>query len=150
MYEEQLRKWKAERGLSMKQLSAKSGVPESTCTRILNGSTESPTFFNMRDIVVKGLDHSLDELVGATPPQVPVSQELLDKYKSDLEYERRRIKMLTIILTVILCAIFLLLAIDITNRDIGYFRGDTIQDISSMIHLAILKLQNILQSSYFA
>ena len=127
MYEQTLQKWKDESGLTLKQISAKSGIPESTCTRIIKGETESPTFYNMRDLVIKGLDHSLDELVDMTPPKLDPSCELLDKYKSDVEHERQRVKMLTIVLTVVLCTLLLLCAFDLINKDIGYFRGDTMQ-----------------------
>lgn len=58
---------KQAKNLTNREIAEKTGVPESTVTRILAGQTENPSFSNIADIAA-ALGVSLDELTGAAAP----------------------------------------------------------------------------------
>ena len=61
MKAEILKKLKDESKLTTKQISEKSGIPESTISRILSGQTDNPSFDSIYAIV-KAMGGSLDSV----------------------------------------------------------------------------------------
>lgn len=61
MKAETLKKLKDESKLTTKQISEKSGIPESTISRILSGQTDNPSFDSIYAIV-KAMGGSLDSV----------------------------------------------------------------------------------------
>lgn len=67
MWLENLRELRKEKGSPpYKQIAEKSSVPERTVTRIFSGETENPGVEHLRDIVVKALGGSLDDIFADT------------------------------------------------------------------------------------
>ena len=146
MYSERLKSMKQRKNISASEIANKSGIPESTVSRILNGQTENPTFVSIVAIV-KAMDGSLDELVGIEHPvsekqcctineeytaslkdKIADSKEQISDLKKENAHRRKVITMLIIILfaIVIVVAIFagLFLWLDLSRGDLGFFFKD--------------------------
>lgn len=63
MLTDELRKLKDEKNMTSQEISAASGVPASTVSRILSGQTDNPSFQNICDMVI-AMGGSIDQLVG--------------------------------------------------------------------------------------
>lgn len=66
-YIERIKQIKKERGLSNQELSTMTGIPVSTVTKFLNGSTGEPPFSTYVKFA-QALGFSLDEIAGITRP----------------------------------------------------------------------------------
>lgn len=65
MWLENLKELKKSKGMTSKQISDATGIPESTIKRIFAGDTDNPYVFTIRDIV-KVLGGSLDQVLADT------------------------------------------------------------------------------------
>lgn len=70
-----LHELKEEKGVSIRELSDKTGIPECTLNRIINGQTDNPGFQNVADIVI-ALGGSLDNIVGIAHPSPKMPEEV--------------------------------------------------------------------------
>ena len=143
-----LKEMKKESKLTSQQLSALSGVPASTITRIMSGDTVNPQFQTIVDLV-KAMGGSLDEFCNIPPKIIPAEQveaptsELITLYRemldekgriiqekdltikeqsNALKEKRKEIKILLLILGITLVSIILVLLFDLFNGNFGYFR----------------------------
>ena len=66
---ERLTAMRVEKGLTLQDVEARSGIPFQTVRRIFDGSTRDPGISTMHAIVVKGLGYKLDDLYGEWPPE---------------------------------------------------------------------------------
>lgn len=115
--QEYLKRLKDQSKMSAKEIANKSGIPEATISRILSGQTEDPYFSNISAIVI-AMGGSLDELCGITKTSDP----MIDFYEKTLNFERKRIKTLSVILLVIVAVIVAILIYDAFHGNIGYIR----------------------------
>ena len=132
---ERLRALKDKSGMSTKQIADKSGIPESTITRILSGKTPNPTVISVMDII-RAMDGNASDVFDDnaqvnTQPAVPqnVVTDMEKKNAKEIElYERmlsakdKTIKLLTFVLLGLASVIIFLLLFDLFNGGIGYFR----------------------------
>lgn len=119
------------------KLAELTGIPQGTLSRILNGSTDCPTFANVTAIV-KALHGSLDVMTGivSDPDKKPMQaseRELYEKLLADKERQLRSINGMleqkqqwlrkmwrALILTIIIIGIILI--VDICIGSIGFIR----------------------------
>lgn len=138
-YLEKLKMIKEEKGLTYAEIAKLSNIPLATITRIFNGTTPNPTFESFSHIAI-ALGASLDEIAGLKQPEeTPISSPIettLNSYADLLKEKDDRIKELKEdrdnerkekhrILGVLVCFVgfvLILLAVDITNGYLGYFR----------------------------
>lgn len=148
MYSEQLKAMKQRKNISASEIAQKSGIPESTVSRILNGQTENPTFVTIVAIV-KAMGGSLDELVGIEHPApeakcCTINEELTSALRekiadakeqvTELKQENAHRRKVITLLIIILFAFVLLVAVvaglflwyDLTHGDIGFFFRDVL------------------------
>lgn len=137
-YIEKLKALKEERELTIADISSLSGVPQTTVTRIFNGTTPSPQFETVIQIaMVFGV--SLDELMGLKQPEAPVPSPVAETFNSyaellhekdrriaelqkEKEREHREKGRLALGLMIIAGFVILLLTVDVLNGHFGYFR----------------------------
>ena len=92
-----LKEMKKESKLTSQQLSALSGVPASTITRIMSGDTVNPQFQTIVDLV-RAMGGSLDEFCDIPPKIIPAEQveaptsELITLYREMLDEKQRSYK----------------------------------------------------------
>lgn len=143
-----LKEMKKESKLTSQQLSALSGVPASTITRIMSGDTVNPQFQTIVDLV-RAMGGSLDEFCDIPPKIIPAEQveaptsELITLYREmldekakiiqekdltireqteSLKEKRKEIKKLLMLLGITLVSIIAVLVFDLFNGNFGYFR----------------------------
>lgn len=134
MVVEKLKKLKEKSRLTNQQLADLSGVPVSTIARILAGDTPNPQFQTIADLVI-AMGGSLDEFCGIEPrtvaaQEVPAPthelialyQEMLQDKKELIKERNKVVKALAFALSIFVGVVLLLLVIDITNGNFGYFR----------------------------
>lgn len=139
---ERLRLLKDKSGMTTKEIAEKSGVPESTITRILSGKTPNPTVISVMDIIKamggKASDVFDDNAQVNTAPAVPTkvltemeqkNLEIVDLYKGiikskdeTIQSKDKTIKTLTGILLLLVCVFIFILLFDLFNGGIGYFQ----------------------------
>jgi transcriptional regulator with XRE-family HTH domain len=139
---ERLRLLKDKSGMTTKEIAEKSGVPESTITRILSGKTPNPTVISVMDIIKamggKASDVFDDNAQVNTIPAVPTkvlsemeqkNLEIVDLYKGiinskdeTIQSKDKTIKTLTGILLMLVCVFIFILLFDLFNGGIGYFQ----------------------------
>lgn len=138
-YVEQLKMIKEEKNLSNTEIANLSNIPLATITRVFNGQTPNPTFETISRIAI-GMGVSLDELCGLKQPDAPpipspientlnsYSELLQEKdirikeLKEEKERERKDRYRVTSVLICVVCFLLILLAFDLINGQIGYFR----------------------------
>lgn len=136
---EKLKMIKAEKGLTNAEIANVCNLPLATITRVFNNQTLNPTFETISAIAI-GMGVSLDELVGLKQPDAPpISSPIentLNSYVDLLKEKDDRIKelkedkavirnekyKLVGMLAGVLAMILIILFIDVTNGDFGYFR----------------------------
>ena len=138
---ERLRALKDKSGMTTKQIADKSGIPESTITRIFSGKTPNPTVISVMDIIRamegKASDVFDDNAQVNTEPKVPQviltdmekkNLEIAELYKGiinskneTIESQKKTIKTLSLALLLIVCVIIFILLFDMFNGGIGYF-----------------------------
>lgn len=74
-----LRDLKEKSKMSIRELSDKTGIPECTLNRIINGQTDNPGFQNVADIVI-ALGGSLDDIAGIPHPPAKMPDEVNKLY----------------------------------------------------------------------
>lgn len=119
-----LKEMKESAHMTTKELSIKSGIPESTISRILSGQTESPYFSNICDMVV-AMGGSVDDLIdnhNKREIENTLSNALIDLYERELNHERKLNKTLLLILVSVLAVVLTFLLVDILNGNMGYIR----------------------------
>ena len=133
---ERLRVLKDKSGMSAKEIADKSGIPESTVTRILSGKTPNPTIISVMDIIKamggKASDVFDDNAQVNTLPKVPQTvvtdmekknSEVIELYERIIKSKDRTIRLLTYVLLGLASVIIFLLLFDLFNGGIGYFRS---------------------------
>lgn len=70
-----LRELKDAKGITNRELSDLTGIPESTIARIMAGQTENPSYSNIADIVT-ALGGSLDDIAGIPHPVPKMPEEV--------------------------------------------------------------------------
>ena len=138
-YVEQLKMIKEAKNLTNMEIANLSNIPLATITRVFNGQTPNPTFETISRIAI-GMGVSLDELCGLKQPDAPpipspientlnsYSELLQEKdirikeLKEEKERERKDRYRITSVLICVVCFLLLLLAFDLINGQVGYFR----------------------------
>ena len=133
---ERLRVLKDKSGMSAKEIADKSGIPESTVTRILSGKTPNPTIISVMDIIKamggKASDVFDDNAQVNTLPKVPQTvvtdmekknTEVIELYERIIKSKDRTIRLLTYVLLGLSSVIIFLLLFDLFNGGIGYFNN---------------------------
>lgn len=118
---------KKAKNVTVKELSKLTNIPESTITNILNGRTENPSFEIVSKLVI-ALGGSLDALAGAERKEkegenvAAFFATVTQIYENQIKNERKDKHYLFRLLIVILVIIFIILAIDVINGNIGWIR----------------------------
>lgn len=138
-YVEKLKAIRDEKKITNVEIAKISNIPLATVTRVFNGQTPNPTFETISRIAV-ALGISLDEIIGLKepdePPVVPRIETALNSYsellqekderirelKEEKERERKDRYRVTSVLICVVCFLLVLLAFDLINGQIGYFR----------------------------
>lgn len=110
MLTEELKRLKAESGMTAQELSDKSGVPISTVNKILQGQTDSPSFRAVCDMV-KAMGGSVDELVGIKErggSQADLLEMILAPYRRAIEAKNKWILRLFIFDCVMVTAVLVM------------------------------------------
>ncbi len=128
---ERLRVLKDKSGMSAKEIADKSGIPESTVTRILSGKTPNPTIISVMDIIKamggKASDVFDDNAQVNTLPKVPQAvvndiekknTEVIELYERIIKSKDKTIKLLTWVLLALASVIIFLLLFDLFNGGI--------------------------------
>ncbi len=138
-YLEKLKLLKEEKDLTNVEIARLSDLPLATITRVFNGSTPNPTFETFSRIAI-ALGASLDEIAGLKQPDAPPIaspiENTLNSYvellkekddrirelREEKETERKDKYRITCVLVCFVAFIMVLLAFDLLNGDLGYFR----------------------------
>ena len=140
---ERLRILKDKSGMTTKEISDKSGVPESTITRIFSGKTPNPTIISVMDIIKamggRASDVFDDNAQVNTQLKVPTkvltemeekNLEIVNLYKGiidskdeTIQSKDKMIKTLVSVLLILIGVIVFELLFDLFNGGIGYFHG---------------------------
>ena len=136
---EKLKVIRDEKKITNVEIAKISNIPLATITRVFNGQTPNPTFETISGIAL-ALGISLDELIGLKepdePPVAPRIETTLNSYsellqekderirelKAEKERERKDRYKITSVLICVVCFLLILLAFDLINGQIGYFR----------------------------
>ncbi|MGN0969361.1 MAG: helix-turn-helix domain-containing protein [Evtepia sp.] len=123
----QLKLLKDKRKLTNQQLSDLSGVPVGTINRILSGQTDNPSFQTVCDMVM-AMEGSLDELVGIkedSPEEQrkAVNPEIIKLYENMIDYKEKWIQRLFVCCCVLTLVLIGIVAFDLMNPAIGFFRS---------------------------
>lgn len=121
-----LTKLKEKSGLTIQQISDKSGVAVSTISRILSGETDNPSYRHVADIVI-AMGGSLDELEGIEPHYDTHTHEkhhanIVTLYERMVERQRRYIKFLFFTLLGLVGIFVLIVLFDVLNGNVGFVR----------------------------
>ena len=138
-YVEKLKVIRDEKKITNVDISKISNIPLATVTRVFNGQTPNPTFETISRIAL-ALGMSLDELIGLKEPNespiTPPIETALNSYSELLQEKDERIKELkeekererkdrhrmTCVLICVVGLLMALLAFDLINGQVGYFR----------------------------
>ena len=138
-YVEKLKMIKEDKNLTNSEIATLSNIPLATITRVFNGQTPNPTFETISRIAI-GMGVSLDELCGLKQPDAPPVQspikntlnsysellqekdERIKELKEEKERERRDRYRVTCVLICVVVFLLVLLAFDLVNGQLGYFR----------------------------
>lgn len=120
-----LTKLKEKSGLTIQQISDKSGVAVSTISRILNGETDNPSYRHVADMVI-AMGGSLDELEGIehhqTHSQEKHHEKILALYERSIAQKNKWIKILFIALVAFVSVFVAIVLMDVLHGDIGFVR----------------------------
>lgn len=138
-YVEKLKMIKEDKNLTNVEIANLSNIPLATITRVFNGQTPNPTFETISRIAI-GMGVSLDELCGlkqADAPPIPSpientlnsysellqeKDERIKELKEEKERERKDRHRMTCVLICVVGLLMALLAFDLINGQVGYFR----------------------------
>ena len=146
-YVEKLKVIRDEKKITNVEIAKISNIPLATITRVFNGQTPNPTFETISRIALS-LGISLDELIGLKepdePPVAPRIETTLNSYsellqakderirelKEEKERERKDRHRITCVLVCVVIAVIVLLGVlgtmlylDLSNHQVGRFRG---------------------------
>lgn len=133
MLTEELRKLKDEKNMTSQEISAASGVPASTVSRILSGQTDNPSFQNICDMVI-AMGGSIDQLVGIASKSekkcdcesqnmiIKVYKERLDDKEREMAKWMRISKFLAVSFLIIVALVIGILIYDSLNPHMGYIK----------------------------
>ena len=122
MKAEDLKKMKNECGLTTRQISELSGIPESTISRVLSGQTDNPTFDTVCAIV-KAMGGSLDQLTDIpTETETEDPSPLVALYEKVITDKDRYIRLLIVICCVLVSVLIFLVLSDVLNGSTGFVR----------------------------
>lgn len=82
MVTEKLNELKKEKKFTLQQLEAKSGIPQSTISRILSHQTDNPSFQTVCELV-KAMDGSLDDIAGIPREELPCDAVMYERMLAD-------------------------------------------------------------------
>lgn len=141
---EKLNEMKAASHMTIQQISDKSGIPASTVTRIMSGTTDNPSFATIKEIVA-AMGGSLDYLAGIISnrdSELAETKHILEEKNRTLQenektmqgmqvqldkkdYWLRRISTFASVITFILIALLaVILIIDFSDPTKGFFYLD--------------------------
>ena len=118
---DELKTLKDESGLTLNQIAEQSGVPESTVTRIINGSTPDPSL-SAAAAVVKTLGGSIDAIVGIAHPAPSYRDMLIRQCQDDIAHERRQFKRVLIFTCAVMAFLLIFVAVDVILPGVGWIR----------------------------
>ena len=122
MNTDDLKKMKAKRNFTTKQISDLSGIPESTISRILSGQTDNPTFDTICAIV-KAMGGSLDKLTDIdTDSDTPDLSALISLYEKVIKEKNKYIKILIIISCSLAAVLAFAVLFDVVNGSVGFVK----------------------------
>ena len=150
LYVDRLKQIKAEKKLTNKDISALSNIPESTITRMFNGSTAGPSIDTFFPVAI-AMGVSLDELVGlrqsdAPPLDAPIENTLVsyaellkerderlkekdeliaslkEAYNKELKLRRKILFAAGTVMSLLLIVVIMLIILDISVGHMGYIR----------------------------
>lgn len=128
MLKERLQAMKSASGLTLQQISDKSGVPLTTVSRIMQGTTENPGF-DMVYKLVKAMGGTLDEL-DEERVRLEAPEALTQLYERGIAYRDRKIQhlggiifIMVFVMLVVLLAIIGILIYDMAHLDRGWITG---------------------------
>lgn len=116
---------KKELGVTNGWIAEKSGVPEQTVAKLMNGTTKSPGSATLNPIAAAlGISMDTGEEIKApvSPEEDPYIGKLIENYEKQLRQKDRWIRILAIALAVVVALVFCVLIYDITNLDRGLVR----------------------------
>lgn len=116
------------RQMTAQEIADKSGVPLSTVSRVLSGTTDNPSFVTIRDIV-KAMGGSLDAIAGivvepdkAAAEEMTESKELLRKSLEEKSKWLSRVTIYAGVVTFLLVAVLIaILILDHMDPTRGFF-----------------------------
>ena len=122
MKAEILKKLKDESKLTTKKISEKSGIPESTISRILSGQTDNPSFDSIYAIV-KAMGGSLDSVFeNDIKTNNDDTSPLIKLYEKVISEKNWYIKLLIILCGILILSLILIIIIDVLNGTVGFVR----------------------------
>ncbi len=122
MKTEDLKKLKDECKLTTRQISALSGIPESTISRILSGQTDNPSFDTICALV-KAMGGSLDRLVGMhIDSEAKDIAPIIKLYDKIIAEKSMNIKILLTLCCILIAVLIFIVILDVTNGSFGFVR----------------------------
>lgn len=114
---------KKELGVTNGWIAEKSGVPEQTVAKVMNGTTKSPGSATLNPIAAAlGISIDTGEEIKPAPEADPYIGKLIENYEKQLQQKDKWIRILAIALAVFVAFVFCVLIYDITNLDRGWVR----------------------------
>lgn len=134
-------------GLTVADVSARSGVPLTTVKRYFKGETKNPGFFQVCQII-HALEGSVDDVIGLDTGQqpthyAPTDERFCNQLLKDLGYERKSKHKWQLAFVALCVLVMLMMLIDIFNPQLGYIRYHAIQSMIAPDDMAARILQNL-------
>lgn len=136
-------------GLTVADISARSGVPLTTVKRYFKGETKNPGFFQVCQII-HALEGSVDDVIGLDTGQqpthyAPTDERFCNQLSKDLSYERKSKHKWQLAFVVLCVLVMLMMLIDIFNPQLGYIRYQAIQSMIAPDDMAAQILHGLYQ-----
>lgn len=123
---QRLKALKTNKNFTNQDISNLTGIPNSTISNIFTGKTATPSYDNIRDIVI-ALDGSLDEIAGITKAPEEAKKEerelndmVIGLYERDIRYKNIWIIMLAILLVLIVSVFVIMTLYDMSHPTSGW------------------------------
>ena len=136
-------------GMTVADISTRSGVPLTTVKRYFKGETKNPGFFQVCQII-HALDGSVDDVIGLDTGQqptcyAPTDERFCNQLSKDLSYERKSKHKWQLAFVVLCVLVMLMMLIDIFNPQLGYIRYHAIQSMMAPGDMAARILHGLSQ-----
>lgn len=136
-------------GLTVADVSARSGVPLTTVKRYFKGETKNPGFFQVCQII-HALEGSVDDVIGLHTGQqpthyAPTDERFCNQLSKDLSYERKSKHKWQLAFVALCVLVMLMMLIDIFNPQLGYIRYHAIQSMIAPDDMAAQILHGLYQ-----